>query len=145
MIQYLNIRDIDDENDDCVYSQVQFANYGWDYYFFKEQILLKDESAVIYETKYDLFTLCDYKITLVKPDNSYEMWQFQASSELARRIVVNRMSKNVKYLNVKEYGFDIRKMAVKTFNDFIALAKQSNVVITNGLDIEEVRRYENNN
>lgn len=137
MIQYLNIREIDERDDDSVYSMIQFANYGWDYYFFKEQILLKDGSAVICETKYDLFKLCDYKVTLVKPNNSYEMWEFQASSDLAKRIIENRMQKNMKYLKVTEYGFDIRKMAIKTFNDFMSLARRSDVVISSGLDIRE--------
>lgn len=137
MIQYLNIREIDERDDDSVYSMIQFANYGWDYYFFKEQILLKDGSAVICETKYDLFKLCDYKVTLVKPNNSYEMWEFQASSDLAKRIIENRMQKNMKYLKVTEYGFDIRKMAIKTFNDFMSLARRSDVVVSSGLDIRE--------
>ncbi len=137
MIQYLNIREIDERDDDSVYSMIQFANYGWDYYFFKEQILLKDGSAVICETKYDLFKLCDYKVTLVKPNNSCEMWEFQASSDLAKSIIENRMQKNIKYLKVTEYSFGIRKMAIKTFNDFMALARKSDVVITSGLDIRE--------
>lgn len=137
MIQYLNIREIDERDDDSVYSMIQFANYGWDYYFFKEQILLKDGSAVICETKYDLFKLCDYKVTLVKPNNSYEMLEFQASSDLAKSIIENRMQKNMKYLRVTEYGFDIRKMAIKTFNDFMSLARRSDVVVSSGLDIRE--------
>ena len=133
--EYLNVEMLNDRNDDCVFSRLTMSNYGWDSYWFKEWIELKDGNTLVTEVIYDLTTICEYKITLIKPDGTYERMEFTSDSELAINTITNRMKKNIKYINEKEYSFDNWKMACKTYNDFYALSRKCEVTRTSGINI----------
>ena len=135
--EYLNVEMLDNLNDDCVFSRLTMSNYSWDSYWLKEYIELKDGNTLVTEATYFLANFSDYRITLIKPDGTYERMEFKSDSELAINTITNRMKKNIKYINVREFCFDIRKMACKTYNDFYALSRRCEVTKTSGTNIGE--------
>lgn len=111
-------KDLNWDNDDCVYSLVQLSDYGWSTYTIKIQLQLTDKSYLILEENYSLAATSEYILKHIVGDDIEEL-EFTSISGWAIRHLKQQMKSHIDNFDNDECPTNV-ELCISQYNEIVS-------------------------